>query len=133
MNDDLGTSQVTRFTLRPGQWYAAEFVGDEFSPGNDLRSYSPILVNGIEPSRDGQRSFQLSFYHANYPEGVRDKRYSLQTIERGKRFMLARSSEHTPTRLLLIYDISWPWLRHHIGVEQADDSSDIGRWLSNHA
>ena len=126
-------SQAIRFTLRPAQWYAAEFIGDEFSLNNELRSYSPILVNAIEPGGSGKRHFHLSFYHANYPEGVRDKHYPLQTIERGEQFMLTRSTEHTPTRLLLIYDITWPWLRLHFGAQQMDDSSDIGRWLSNHA
>jgi hypothetical protein len=127
------THAATRFTLRIGKWYAAEFIGDEFSPGHELRSYSAIRVDAIEPSRSGQRRFHLSFCHANYPEGVRDKRYSLDTLERGERFILTRSSEHTTTRLLLIYDVSWPWLRSHFGVNQSDDSSDIGRWLSNHA
>lgn len=133
MNDVQDTPPTTRFTLRAGKWYAAEFIGDEFSPGYELRSYSAIRVDAIEPSRSGQRRFHLSFYHANYPQGVRDKRYSLQTIERSGQFILTRSSEHTPTRLLLIYNISWSWLRSHFGVEQSDDSSDIGRWLSIHA
>lgn len=126
-------TKATRFTLCPGQWYAAEFIGDEFSPGDELRSYSAIRVDAVEPSHSGQRQFQLSFYHANYPEGARDKCYALHTIERGEQFIFTRCSKHTPTRLLLIYDISWQWLRLHFGVEQTDDSSDIGGWLSNHA
>ncbi|BCG47930.1 hypothetical protein GEOBRER4_n2783 [Citrifermentans bremense] len=61
----------------------------------------------------GTRTFNLHFYHANYPEGVRDKVYKLQTIERTKRFLLARSLDHQPVRILLIFDISAEWLKAH--------------------
>jgi hypothetical protein len=129
MNDEQGG----RFTLLPGQWYAAEFIGDEFCAAAEFRSHSAIRVDAVAPARSGHRHFDLSFYHANYPEGVRDKVYSLQTLERGAQFILARSADHTPARFLLIYDISWPWLRSHFGVQQPSDSDDITRWLSNHA
>jgi len=133
MNDEEDTPTATRFTLVSGRWYAAEFIGDEFSSDGDLCSYSAIRVDAVEPFGGGQRRFRLSFYHAKYPEGVRGKRYSLQTLERGEHFILARSTEHDPTRIMLIYSVSWPWLRTHFGVEQSDDSNDIGRWLSIHA
>lgn len=125
--------QATRFTLLPGGWYAAEFIGDEFSSSEEFRSHSAIRVDSVAPAQSGQRRFELSFYHANYPEGVRDKVYTLQTLERGEYFILARSVDHTPARLLFIYDISWLWLRSHFGIEHPSHTDDISRWLSNHA
>ncbi len=129
MND----TKNARFELRCTHWYAAEFIGDEISAEDELRKYSPIRVEAFDPKRNGKRQFHLSFYHATYPEGVRDKRYLLQTLERGKKYILTRSIEHTPTRLLLIYDISWQWLHLHCGVEQSKDFTDVERWLTNHA
>ena len=71
---------------------------------------------------------ELDFYHANYPEGVREKRYTLQTIERGERFLLARSVEHNPVRILQIYDINYEWIvRHFTGL--VPDREDIQGWL----
>jgi hypothetical protein len=118
-----------RFTLVPAQWYAVEIIGDEFSPSSDLRSYSPIRVD--EVCSLGNRSISLSFYHANYPEGVRDKIYRLTTIERGQNYLLARSIEHAPVRLLLVQEITWAWLRLHFNVDKPTDGQDIARWLQN--
>ena len=50
---------------------------------------------------------QVDFYHANYPEGVRDKTYTLENIECGSGFLLAKSVEHDPVRFVIIYDMSW--------------------------
>ena len=119
-----------RFTLDPGKWYACEFIGDEF--GDDLCSYSPIRINHVQPLNTGKRTFEIGFYHANYPEGVRDKTYTLETIERGARFTLARSTTHQPTRLLQLYDIDWLWLERHYGVLPVRDTS-VERWLEENA
>ena len=137
MSDMLSThgepnvSGANRFTLCTDRWYAVEFIGDEFDDG--LRSFSPILVHAVSPAGGGKRLMELAFYHANYPEGVRDKCYSLQTIERAVHFLLARSTEHTPTRLMLIYEITWDWLRRHFGASQPEDNTDVQRWLTNNA
>ena len=80
----MDDQQVTRFTLIPGHWYAVEFIGDEFSVADDFRSHSAIRVDSVITAPGGQRCFDLSFYHANYPEGVRDKVYTLQTVEAGQ-------------------------------------------------
>jgi len=121
------TDSSRRFTLESDKWYACEFIGDEFS--EDRCSYSPIRVDETEPLGSGARRFRLSFYHANYPEGVRDKRYVLETIERGTSFILARSTDHEPARLLQIYEIDWSWLtRHFPSIELRPD--DIQQWLS---
>ena len=119
-----------RFTLERGKWYACEFIGDEFN--EDKCSYSPIKVHSIEPLHAGNRTFVLNFYHANYPEGVRDKSYTLQTIERGVSIVLARSTDHEPSRFLQIYDITAGWVSRHLRV-RIPDASDIQEWLSREA
>ncbi len=121
---------MTRFTLQPGQWYACELIGDEFD--EDKCSYSPIKVLKVEPGKTGNRTFALHFYHANYPEGVRDKVYQLQTIEWGRSLLLARSLEHDPPRFLQVYEISVEWVtRHFRGADP--DSQDIQGWLDRNA
>ena len=119
-----------RFTLERGRWYAAELMGAFFE--ERIRSYSPIKVLSIDPRRDGRRTFELGFYHANYPEGVRDKRYTLRTLERNDWFLLAKSLDHDPTRLLLIHEITAPWLTVHFGVP-LEDITDPASWLDRHA
>lgn len=125
--EEPNSDSADRFTLRAGNWYATEFIGDEF--GGELRNYSPIRVDRVIPLSTGKRRFQLHFYHANYPDGVCDKVYTLETIERGKSFMLARSTEDDPARLLLIYEMSWDWLRTHFSVSRPDDELDVQEWL----
>ena len=117
-----------RFTLREKRWYACELVGDEFT--DDLCSYSPIKVLKVEPHHSGNRKFSLSFYHANYPEGVRDKHYTLVTLERGHRFILAKSLDHNPPRILQIYEIDAQWVRRHFS---AHPTEPIQQWLDRHA
>jgi hypothetical protein len=89
---------MARFTITPDNWYACEFIGDEFVDGTD--GFSPIKVYSIKPLGGGKRQFVLRFYHAFYQEGVRDKEYTMETLERGERFLLARSLEHQPSRIL---------------------------------
>ena len=95
------TTEMERFTLRVGQWYAAELIGDEFHA--QLRSYSPIKVRSIRQLKSGNRMFELGFYHANYPEGVQNKVYLLRTIERAHHFLLTQRTDQLPFRYLLIY------------------------------
>jgi hypothetical protein len=118
-----------RFTLKPGHWYAAEIIGDEFGPA--LRHYSPIRLQALKPTKNGTRTFQLSFYHANYPEGGRDKTYPLRTLERANHFLFAECLDHHPRRFLLLREISWEWLRDHFGIEPPRRSQDIAIWLDD--
>lgn len=116
-----------RFKLEPDRWYACEIIGDEFD--GDKCSYSPVKVLNIKPLVRGNRTLVLEFYHANYPEGVRDKAYTLQTIERGDTFFLARSLDHDPVRILQFYDIDAEWLiRHFPGLRP--DRQDAQGWLN---
>ena len=119
---------MDRFSLKPQFWYAAELIGKEFGP--EIRSYSPLRVDRIIPR--GRRRFSLSFYHAYYPEGVREKVYELETLERNEHFILARSSSHEPPRLILIHGITSDWLARHFGVS-IPEHLDVQTWLARNA
>ena len=119
-----------RFTLVVGNWYAVEI--HEGSVGENC-SYSPILIEGIIPAGSGKRVFSLSFYHAAYPEGVRDKIYTLKTIERTEQHLLSLSMDHEPNRYLLISPISWQWMREHYRNDLNNEAVDIQRWLGQNA
>ncbi len=81
-SDDV---KATRFTLKPKHWYACRFLGDELGDN----TCSPIRVDRLEPKGGGKRLLDLHLYHADYPAGVRNKCYTLRTLERGRHFMLA--------------------------------------------
>lgn len=100
-----------KFTLEREKWYACELIGDEF--GDDKCAYSPIKVFEITPLKTGNGLFVLRFRHLNYPEGVQGKEYKLQTIERGRSFLLAKAVDHDPPRFLQIYEIDVEWMRRH--------------------
>lgn len=119
----------TRFTLISRTWYAMEFIGDEFFELQGYR-FSPILVGSLKPKETGNREFTLSFYHANYPQGVRDKIYDVQTIERGERYILVRTTEHDPVRIMNIFPIDWDWFLAHFPMDRPDREREIGTWLS---
>ena len=53
-------------------------------------------MDAVKPTQSGQRQF----------------------IERPATFLLARSLDHDPAGLLLIYRISWEWLEKHSDVKQ---------------
>ena len=115
-----------RFTLEVDKWYACEFIGEEFA--DDKCSYSPIRIHGVMPHGKASREYVLSFYHANYPEGVRDKSYHLRTIERGSSYLLARAVVYNPVRFLQIYNIDEGWVERHLGVRLNGDA--CCEWLS---
>lgn len=119
---------MDRLSLEPGHWYAMELLGEEYGPS--VRSYSPIRVDEITPR--GGRRFSLAFYHANYPEGVRSKVYDLETIERNRTFILARSLSHSPARFTLIYAVTSTWLEEHFGIS-ISESEDPQAWLTRNA
>ncbi len=119
-----------RLSLEPEHWYATEFIGEEFE--DEIRSYSPIKIRSLKSTGGGSRRFELSFYHANYPEGVREKTYALRTIERNRSFILASSINHNPTRLLLIYRLSAEWLVQHFDADFSRSESPVS-WLERNA
>ena len=90
------------------------FLGDEFdATAMCHQSPSPIRVDQVKPLKSGDRTFELSFFHANYPEGVQTKTYSLQTIHRGENGLLVQSTDHSPTRFIYVTDLTADWLQHH--------------------
>ena len=117
--------------MLPKRWYAVELIGDDMplSPDGGF-ARSPIRVDSVTPRKSGKRLFELAFYHANYPEGVRDKVYSLETIERGERFILAKSTEHDPVRMLLIHELTHEWLRTYCKIGPANPGDDVQVWCS---
>jgi hypothetical protein len=117
---------MARFRIQPQRWYACQFIGDGFS--DSLHAYSPIKVRAIKPMRTGERTFQLDFYHANYPEGVRDKSYELTTIQRGSTMVLTRSRQHDPARFLLIASLTNGWLNQHFPSLEVE-TQDLEGWL----
>lgn len=119
---------MERFSLEPNCWYAAELFSEEF--GSAVRSYSPIRIDRVTPK--GGRKFELAFYHANYPEGVRDKVYDLETVERNRYFAIVRSVSHEPARFMLIYCVTTDWLLCHFGVT-VRDGEDAQTWLTRNA
>lgn len=123
----LQNSSDKRFSLKSGSWYACEIFGDEFD--DDLCSYSPIKIIGIEPAKSGKSVLVLKFYHANYPCGVQDKEYQLRTVERGQKYFLAKSLSHNPVRFLKIYEINAAWVRKHF-PSLTPDARDIQNWLT---
>lgn len=128
----MGTSADSdgRFTLVVGNWYAAEISEGS---SKESRLYSPILIEGITPARTGKRHFELSFYHADYPEGVRDKTYELQTIERSAYHLLAKCMGHESLRILCVSMISWEWIRTHYPKVEPNHSIDVQQWLFHNA
>jgi hypothetical protein len=120
-------SKDTRFTLVCGEWYAADFIGDDV-PGSmaDGYGYSPIYVYGVVPMKSGKGVFELSFFHANYPEGVSDKVYALRTLHRGETYLLACSIDHQPVRFLCIHRLTAVWARKHFSI---DEAVSIDEWL----
>lgn len=116
------------FTLEAGRWLAAEFIGEEF--GAELRSFSPIRIDHVKPLKTGSGLLELGFLHASYPQGVQDKVYRLQVLERNARFILARCLDHQPARYLLVHDIDRAWLQGHFPRLEVPEHADLQAWLA---
>lgn len=100
---------MPRFTLRPRQWYAMECIFPDAT-----RHHSPIWLKEIiqQPGLEGR--LDIEFYHANYPEGVRDKLYQLRVARRAKGYLLAEMGEKIQERRLVIIEaITRDWLLRH--------------------
>ena len=104
-------------------------LGDAFGPS--LRHYGLIRVTAIRPTHTGPRVFELQFDHVNDPEEVRRKRYTLLVLEHGEHFLCAKSTHHTPPRLLLVYDITAKWLWQHVRMALPAEC-DMDAWLNHH-
>ena len=120
-----------RFSIVERQWYAVDFIADDV-PGSleDSYGYSPIFALEFLAKKSGDRLFDLSFFHANYPAGVRDKTYQLQTVHRGEHFLLAKTTNHPDVRFLCFHELTENWARKHFKVR---DEQTVQDWLMEQA
>jgi hypothetical protein len=112
-----------RFTLERDNWYAMEIISPEF--GADVRAYSPVKVYGVSPYGGGKRRFELEFFHANYPAGVQQKTYVVETIGRKKNYLLGRVIDSE--RIILIFALTEEWLDKHFSIPPGSDESISAR------
>ena len=98
-----------RFSLLPGRYYAMELFSPEF--GEQVRHASPIRVYELTAAGGGDRRFELSFHHEAYPQGVRDKLYTVETIERIEHYLFGRVVG--TDRLVLFTNLNMEWLHRH--------------------
>jgi len=104
-------------------------MGDFFENWEDSRSYSPIRIDRFEASDSEEGVFILGFHHANYPQGVQDKRYRVKVLDRGESYMIGKSLDHTPVRVLLIYEIDVAWISRHFSEVEVN-MDDVQEWLN---
>lgn len=77
---------------------------------------SPVWVRAVVPKQRGAGVLQLDFYHANYPESVRDKVYDLRVVHRAEGYLLAlRVSEDTGAvqGTVILQSITTDWMTEH--------------------
>ncbi|MDB4805098.1 hypothetical protein OAH16_00685 [bacterium] len=101
---------MKRFKLDIGSWYAMEYFCENFN------HVSPILVEGLRVFNSRNRSLKLSFFHANYSQGVQDKRYGLQTVIRNTFMLVAeRQDEDAENKrpVLCFFELTPEWLETH--------------------
>ncbi len=98
-----------------------ELISPEFGP--DIRRYSPIRVDKVALTGNGSRRFDLSFFHAAYPEGVQDKVYSIQTIQRSDHFLIGQVVD--TQRLVFFLPLSDTWLNQHFDDQSLNYLRDL--------
>lgn len=102
---------MSRFTLCPNRWYAMTCI----LPGGSFE-HSPIWLEQVHARGEGRGQLDINFYHANYPNGVRDKHYRLRTLYRCSSYLLAKeeATEDEEPRVLLLSEIRRDWLLEHL-------------------
>ena len=115
-----------QFTFEPDRWYAMEvWAADwQFRP-----AASPIKVFRVTPLQRGDGAFKLSFFHADYPEEVPHKVYTLRTLHRSTEVLLAISLEPKEDRTLAFFPVTQNWLHaywpkafRHTWAESAEET-----------
>lgn len=108
------------FTLQPRTWYAMEYV---FRSAE--RHFSPIWVQEIKPLKTGAGMLRLHFFHANYPEGVQDKIYDLQVVQRFVGHLVAlRRSDGVADATVILEPITREWFAQHFPSMRVRDDPD---------
>lgn len=117
---------MVRFTIEARKWYAMECL---LSGEDGLeRHFSPIRVEELASLKTGQGEFELAFFHAGYPVGVRDKRYRLRTLKRSTGYLVAdRLDDELRSMTIIIHDLSRAWLKQHfcIDLQEAETIDDL--------
>lgn len=105
-----------RFTLRSDTWYTMEF---HIANGSAYEHWlSAVKVYSIAPKGSGAGIFDLSFYHADYPAGVRDKIYTLRTLLRSEAYIIAeRLGEKDRQMSVILFDLQPEWLKRYYNIE----------------
>ena len=106
--DDLTCTTDGRFALERGYWYALELFDDEF--GGERRT-SPVRVDEVRPK--GGRSWELDFFHLDYPQGVQDKTYAFKTIHRGENYLIAVEDNNGGQRHCIFFAMTFNWFDLH--------------------
>jgi hypothetical protein len=88
-----------------------ETFGTSGAPTNP--HLSPIYVNAIKPLKTGQGILSLSFFHANYPEGVQNKEYVLRVLHRAPSHFAAVKTEDEDQPLVIIFPLKSDWMGKH--------------------
>lgn len=115
-----------KFTLQPRAWYAMEYL---FPSGE--RHCSPIWILGVTPEKTGAGWLELSYWHANYPEGVQSKHSTLRVLAREAGWLFAMTTHGPVTAGVIIAPITHAWLRLHFAPRSAGlcDRDELGSWL----
>jgi hypothetical protein len=93
-----------------------DYLGDGGADSPLFEHHSPIYVQQVRPLGTGKGLLELTFFHANYSEGVQGKRYRLRTLKRAGRHLIAERADGSPDApkpSLVFYDLSDQWMRAH--------------------
>jgi hypothetical protein len=104
----LQKSTTPLFTIEPRRWYAMQLWMD------GIFDLSPVRIHNVRPLKNGTNELELEFYHASYPEGVRDKNYRLRILFRGTNYLLAHCIGYDDNRCVWISNLTADWLWPHI-------------------
>jgi hypothetical protein len=118
------------FTLQRHRWYAMQVIlpsgGQEFSP---------IWIYDVLPQQTGKKLLQLSFWHANYPEGVRNKVYDLHVLRRTSwhalnakyaGYLMAERKLEEKKQVILLTAVTAEWVETHFRMTP---EGDLQEWL----
>ena len=118
----------TRFALAPGQWLAMEAWMRGFP---DPPHCSPVRVLAVSPHGGGRRELTLRFFHATYPEGVREKEYHLRVLHRAHDTLtLLRLDAPDMEMTLTLFPLHSHWMEKHFpNPAEGSEPGSIERML----
>jgi hypothetical protein len=118
------------FTLQRHRWYAMQVI----FPSSG-QHFSPIWIYEVIPQQTGKNRLKLSFWHANYPEGVQHKVYELHVLRRTSEhtvnplhegYLLAERKAEGDKQLILLTAITTEWIETHF---RKIPEGDLQTWL----